>query len=267
MSPKSIKPKRQAKELVVCVDGGYVLDQNKKNHFIEEMVVTSYNPENKTVKSKRRAIINKKICVASALSDDQRSIKILTQNASLELGLNKDTEITALADGAKNCWSIIHSLEKLSHKTIKVLDWFHIKRKFRRCKNCLPKKFIKQGYRAKWYLWHGKTEKALYCLKQIMKGLKNKSAGTQIKRLTDYITNNEAHIINYQLRKINHLPYSSQLAETSVYSIINQRQKHQRMRWTRSGANELLQIRTSIFSDAWNKDWNLVSHKIVHFAY
>ena len=40
---------------------------------------------------------------------------------------------------------------------------------------------------------------------------------------------------------------------------MNERQKHDaRMQWSRSGADCVLQIRSSIQSNDWNNDWDLV---------
>ena len=63
------------------------------------------------------------------------------------------------------------------------------------------------------------------------------------------------HLPNYYIRKLNNKPISSQLAESSVNSVINKRQKNQQMLWSRSGAHNILQIRTAQFSDRWEKDW------------
>ena len=46
-----------------------------------------------------------------------------------------------------------------------------------------------------------------------------------MNELIKYIINNADHIINYHVRRLRKLPYSSQLAETSVNSLINERQK------------------------------------------
>lgn len=48
---------------------------------------------------------------------------------------------------------------------------------------------------------------------------------------------------------------TSQLAETSINNIINERQKNQKMSWSRTGAHNILQIRTSLFSKGWQADW------------
>ncbi len=38
--------------------------------------------------------------------------------------------------------------------------------------------------------------------------------------------------------------------------------KTQKMQWTREGAHNILQLRTSIFSNTWNKEWDEAQKKI-----
>lgn len=45
---------------------------------------------------------------------------------ALKQGLSPITKITALCDGAKNCWNIIDALEPMSSSIYRILDWFHL---------------------------------------------------------------------------------------------------------------------------------------------
>jgi len=44
--------------------------------------------------------------------------------------MKPDTVVTALADGACNCWSVILSLTPHCQQLLCILDWFHIAKKF-----------------------------------------------------------------------------------------------------------------------------------------
>ena len=70
------------------------------------------------------------------------------------------------------------------------------------------------------------------------------------------------NIINYQERQDSKLPFTSQLAESSINSIINERQKNKKMQWTRVGAHNILQIRTSMFSKGFDADWSIIPGKM-----
>ena len=63
-------------------------------------------------------------------------------------------------------------------------------------------------------------------------------------------------IVDYDWRKNNNLAFTSNMAESTVESLINQRCKgHQHMRWTRDGVHKLLQIRSYITSNDWGYGW------------
>lgn len=75
-------------------------------------------------------------------------------------------------------------------------------------------------------------------------------------------TRNKEYFCDYSVRQNQDLPISSQLAECAVNNVINQRQKNKQMHWSRSGANNILQIRGSIFSGTWEDDWNYIESRI-----
>ena len=63
------------------------------------------------------------------------------------------------------------------------------------------------------------------------------------------------------------LCYTSQLAESTVNTIINDRQKgKQKMQWTREGAHNVLQIRAAHHSDTWPQDWQRIEKMLYHEA-
>lgn len=77
-----------------------------------------------------------------------------------------------------------------------------------------------------------------------------------LEKLKTYIINNTAKIVNYRERQKNGLVFTSNLAESTVESLINQRCKgQQHMRWSREGLDPLLQLRAAIGSNDWDKIW------------
>lgn len=255
-----------ADELIVVADGGHVQDRDIGKRSFEEMIATVFRPEDLISKSNGRNEIKKKISVASAKKDSQQCIKKLTENACLRSGMTKKTRITALTDGAKNCWSIINSLSEGCAEINKVLDWFHIGKKFKERELSIPEELRELYNKGKWHLWHGRPKTGIIRLNQLITLLSDKDAIKKVKELIRYIVNNEGSIANYHVRKIHNLPYSSQLAETSVNCIINERQKNKKMQWSRSGAHNILQIRTSIFSKTWQDDWAHVKAELYQKA-
>src|SRR5690606_17427773 len=202
-----------------------------------------------------------KTVVASAKNDRQQSIKQLTKHACLKQGLHKSTTLTVLTDGAKNCWSVISNLSEECDTIITILDWFHIGKKFKSTEHLIPDE-LKEAYnRAKWCLWHGNSKKALDKLKMIRSQLDENSKG--LTTLIAYIKNNESHLVDYQAYEKSGKVFTSQLAESMVNNLVNERQKHdKRMQWSRDGADAILQIRASKQSGDWVNDWMTVQSMI-----
>ena len=84
-------------------------------------------------------------------------------------------------------------------------------------------------------------------------------AGTRIKKFSKYISKNRDKIVNYKEREKSGLVFTSQLAESTVESLINSRCKgQQHMRWSREGLSPLLQLRAAINSkDDWESKWKM----------
>ena len=249
----------QAKELIINVDGGHVKSNSMEKRSFEIIIANVYNPKNLIAKDKNHNIITNKTCVASARSDKLSSIKKLANNACYNQGMAKNTKITALSDGAKNCWSVIDNVTSACEKVTKILDWFHIGKKFKNTEHVIPKEHAKVFESSKWNLWHGKIEESLSCL-EFLKNSLDLPGSKKIKSLSKYISNNRKYIVNYGKRKNKELVYTSNVAEASVNSIINIRQKQdQKMQWSREGAHCIVQIRTSVFSCHSSFYWSTFS--------
>lgn len=250
---ENVKKAPKAKALIVQIDGGHIKDKDPNKRSFEAMTSVIYKPESIIKKGKRSFLVSKN-CAGSALQDDQQYIKKATLIAAKKQGLSKATEITALCDGADNCWSIAVSLRKHCAKFIGILDWFHIGMKFSNIS--LPKAQKDQLEKVKWCLWHGNVDKALDKLSNLTEKVKNTSRNLKLNKLKTYINNNKQHIINYEERRNSGLPYTSNLAESTVESLINQRCKgRQHMRWSRTGLHNLLQVRAYFASNDWEVHW------------
>jgi hypothetical protein len=94
--------------------------------------------------------IASKSCALSAQDDDLATIKTYVLNAARKLGFAQDTEVTALADGATNCWSVIWSLERHCTQLTGILDWFHIGKKFQNIRSAVEDGDKETLERVKW---------------------------------------------------------------------------------------------------------------------
>ena len=251
---KEIIVAKPAPELILNVDGGHI-KTNEDKRSIEAMVSVIYRPESLKANPKdTRNYLVSKNCAASIKDDSQHQMISNTIIAALKQGLNKETHVTALCDGADNCWKIAESLAPICGKITYVLDWFHISMKMENIS--LPEELKSKFMRIKWHLWRGNYDRALVRLSELSLVTNNKKEKDKIDKFLVYIANNKDKIVDYRKRKNNGFVFTSNLAESTVESLINKRCKgQQHMRWSRDGLNPLLQLRATIHSDEWADKW------------
>lgn len=269
LKPRKAPPKNDAAEqLTVVVDGGHLKSKSTNSRSFEAMIATVYHPKNHRRIDKYHNEITKKTSVASALSDHQQTIKQLVLNACRAEGCNaRVTELTCLTDGASNCWSIANYLKPYCKELVNILDWFHITKRFTIINNRLDVNQRDNFEKIKWFLWHGNVKDALLRLTQFQSVVDEDKLALALQELYGYIDRNRNYVANYQKRCSKNLPFTSTYAESSVNNVINSRQKNDRkMQWTREGAHNILQIRTSKFSKTWEDDWNKAQEHLYKHA-
>jgi len=245
-----------AAELIAQVDGGHIPTKDKDKRSFEALAAIVYRPEQiQEVDNHHRQITNK-TCVVSARDDELATIKTHLLNTAYKQGMTPKTKVTALADGAANCWAVISVLEPHCQTLDCILDWFHIGKKFQTVKNALGEAFEEALERVKWTVWHGNAEEALSKLIIIRDNITAQEKKTKIKGLHEYLHNNLADLVNYEERKARGETFTSQVAESHIDSLINERHKKKRkMQWSREGAHNILQIRAAMASKEWEKRW------------
>ena len=253
---KEILVTAEAEELVLNVDGGHVKTTDKEKRSMEAMTSVIYCPEALLPNKKdTRNYLSSKNCAASIKDDDQQQIISSTILAALKQGLGKNTHVTALCDGAANCWNVVEAVRPLCGSMTCILDWFHLAMKVDNIS--LPEKLKDKLMRIKWHLWRGNVDNARVRLQQLIEAASQEKHISRIKKFMTYITNNRDKIVNYKARKKDKLVFTSNLAESTVESLINRRCKgQQHMRWSRKGLNPILQLRAAINSkDDWESKW------------
>jgi len=207
-----------------------VHDAGHKGHNFEAMVAKIYRPEHVVRQDKHHNIITKKQCVGSTKQDKQRVMKEHVLTAAKKAGLTKETIVTGLADGAKNCWNIIKELSNHCLFLLCILDWFNIGKHFKNVEDQLPKEEKTILDLAKESLWNGHTATCLSWLEKTKIGLTQINHIKSINALITYLTNNKAYIVNYGERKAQGLLYTSHVAESTVEHYPGARlKKHQKM--------------------------------------
>ena len=116
----------------------------------------------------------------------------------------------------------------------------------------------------KWYLWHGNSFQALNKLQNLEMDLEaavfeSNNENTRklwkgVAELHTYIQRNQAFIPNYGERYRNGEKIASGFVESAVNQVVSKRMvKRQQMQWTPRGAHLLLQIRTHVLNEEWEK--------------
>lgn len=250
-----------AQELICQVDFGHLKSKEKDSRSFEALTSVIYDPakvkyptksEDKILEKNEvpRGKILSKHCAASALDDNLVSIKRQTVVAAQKQGMTVETKITALCDGASNCWNVIDNLEEQCSTVTRILDWFHIAKRFTNIS--LPKYLSKKLDKLKWCIWHGKVEEGLNRFDEIIEKTRSEKMRDRITKLKNYLENNKSYLVEYSDRHKLGKVISSSLAESNVESLINKRCKgKQHMQWSREGVHPLLQVRASCASNDW----------------
>ena len=178
---KEIVVINEAKELILNVDGGHVKTTEKEKRSIEAMTSVIYRPEALLSNPKgTRNYLDSKNCAASVKDDDQQQIITNTIVAALKQGLGGNTHVTALCDGAANCWNVVESLRPMCGSMTCILDWFHLSMKLENIS--LPKTLKEKLLRIKWHLWRGNIKNALKRLNQLIELASQENHISRIKK-------------------------------------------------------------------------------------
>lgn len=263
----SAEPTACSPELIAHIDGGHIKSRGEGRSF-EGMIATVYCPESLVPINENRNQIVNKTAVASVKDDSHSTMKKLFIAACKTQGMSIQSTIVCLADGADNCRDIAYSIKEYCKEIVYILDWFHIGKRFQNI-SILPE-HKEEFERIKFTLWHGNVDKALKKLDEFMQIesiSKHTTTSERLAKLSGYISNNRLGIINYAARKKAGLVFTSNLAECTVNTLINERQKgKQKMLWSREGAHNILQVRASVFSKSWDSDWAQIEAELYPLA-
>src|SRR5689334_24935856 len=122
---------------------------------------------------------------------------------------------------------------------------------------------VKEVDRLHWRIWHGKASDARITLERIRelmpafrdergRGSKSPSArrlGTALHEIDRYLSSQSAWLINYAERHRAGLRVGTSITEGTANFLVNRRlNKEQQMRWSRRGADLLLQVRCAVIN-------------------
>lgn len=166
-----------------------------------------------------------------------------------------DKPVTVLCDAGED----IYAAGALGQRSVRVLDWFHVGMRFEHLLLTIRglhgidtlenERFTRSATGAKWLLWHGQYERCMQRLIALRRDTGWVGKRSALGKLMTYPERNQCWLVNYAARRSPGLPISSAGAESAVDYVVGPRMKRNgHMRWTRAGANNLLQVLCA----AWN---------------
>jgi hypothetical protein len=211
--------------------------------------------------------------VFAAVARTDTAIEALIQRGLVDVGKMADTELTAFTDGCPGLRSI---LVKAGVTKPPGLDWFHIAMRLQHAEktasNLLADTPARENARTvivaevdrlHGRIWNGKAKDAKVTLERIRQVMpvfqgeqgdrkrdpSSRRLWTALREIDRYLTSQSAWLVNYAERHRAGLRVGTSITEGTANFLVNRRMtKSQQMRWSRRGADLLLQVRCAGFN-------------------
>jgi hypothetical protein len=220
--------------------------------------------------------------VFGAVARSGTDITALIRRNLETVGRTDDTALTAFTDG---CPSLRSSLADAGITKPPILDWFHIAMRLQHAKQAasglsteVPPRvqaktvIVEEVERLRWRIWNGRAKDARLTLDRIRKVMhafkgegSRRTMGpshklwTALHEIDGYLRSQSSWLVNYAQRYRAGLRVGTALTEGTANFLVNRRMnKSQQMRWSRRGADLLLQVRCAIYNGTLG--WGLVTY-------
>jgi hypothetical protein len=239
-SPSPKECASPAQNLILQIDGGHIPMREQDKRSCEALAAMVYRPETIQAVDRHHRQIREKTCVISASDDQLHTIKTSGINTAKKQGLSQATQVTALADGAQHCWSVVAAIPPECATRECILDWFPIAQKFQQVKKALGKAFAPSLESAKWKLWHGNADEALTQLAVLRDNVSDEGQRSKLTGLSEYLHRHPLYLVNDDARAQANTTYTSQVAESHIDTLIHARHTRTNKRqWMRDGAHHV----------------------------
>jgi hypothetical protein len=205
--------------------------------------------------------------VFGAVAKGGTDVAALIRRALDSVGRTGDTELTAFTDGYPGLRSILAEAGVTSPP---ILDWFHLSMRLRHAEQAaagLPADapdraqakaaIVEQVKRLRWRTWNGKAKNARITLGRIrtlLSAFEGEPVGKlkrALRAVDRYLRGQSAYLVDYAVRWRAGLRVGTSLTEGTANFLVNRRMaKSQQMRWSRRGADLLLQVRCAVYNGA-----------------
>ncbi len=210
--------------------------------------------------------------VFAAVARTDTAIETVIRRSLADVGKTADTELTAFTDGCSGLRSI---LVEAGITKPPFLDWFHIAMRLHHAEttagNLLADTsererakavIVAEVERLHWRIWNGKAKDAKVTLERIRDVMPvfqgesdrkrdppSRRLWTALREIDRYLTSQSAWLVNYAERHRAGLRVGTLITEGTANFLVNRRMnKSQQMRWSRRGADLLLQVRCAVLN-------------------
>jgi hypothetical protein len=256
----AVRPNKAAPSITVTLDSTFIRSREDGERHLEVRVG---NVETETG--------GRQVFAAVAKADTD--IKVLIHRSLDTVGRTEDTVLTAFTDG---CSGLRRILADAGVTEAPILDWFHIAMRLQHLEQiagglsaddparvAVKVMIVKEIERLHWRLWNGEAKDAQTSIDRIRavmhhfqgkQGQQNSIApwrklSTVLHALDGYLTGQSDWLVNYAERHRAKLRVGTAITEGTANFLVNRRMnKSQQMRWSRRGADLLLQVRCAVYN-------------------
>ena len=211
--------------------------------------------------------------VFGAVARADTDIAVLIRRNLDAAGRTEDTALTACTDG---CPGLRRILADAGVAELPILDWFHIAMRLQHLKQIAstlstdnPARvaakavIVEEVERLRWRIWNGKARNAQRSMERIRKvmhvfkgerehrrtGLSSRKLWHALHEVDNYLSSQSIWLVNYAERYRAGLRVGTSITEGTANFLANRRMnKSQQMRWSRRGADFLLQVRCAVYN-------------------
>ena len=183
----------------------------------------------------------------------------LIQRALETVGRTDTTKVTAFTDGCPGLRTVLVSAGVTKPPN---LDWFHIAMRLQHTKLAAASLstddpdgvtakavIVAEVERLHWRIWNGKAKNAQRSIKRIRKVMVSRKLWHALHAVDKYLRGQAAWLVNYAKRYRAGLRVGTSITEGTANFLVNRRMnKSQQMRWSRRGADLLLQVRCAVYN-------------------
>jgi hypothetical protein len=254
----AIQPETPASAIVVSLDSTFIRSCEEGERHLEVRV------GNVETKAGGRQVF-------TAVAKADTAIEAQIRRELDAVGRTEATAVTAFTDG---CPGLRRILADAGVTTTPILDWFHIGMRLQHLKQisgalsadhparvAAKAVIVAEVERLRWRIWNGKAKNARKSIDRIRAVMSHfqgeagrrtsiapsRKLWTALHALDGYLTGQSAWLANYAEQHRAGLRVGTALTEGTANFLVNRRMnKAQQMRWSRRGADSLLQVRCAV---------------------